>query len=32
MSLDLVLMLSVAVAGGLLILAAQGPGRWVRWR
>lgn len=21
-----------AVAGGLLILAAQGPGRWVRWR
>jgi len=21
-----------AIAGGLLILAAQGPGRWVRWR
>ncbi|MCG6111919.1 MAG: DoxX family protein [Paracoccus sp.] len=21
-----------AVAGGLLILAAQGPGQWVRWR
>jgi putative oxidoreductase len=21
-----------AIAGGLLVLAAQGPGRWVRWR